>query len=1120
MKRKRLALLVVLMALCLATVCGVLLAGCHGGEKVEYSVTVRDVDEITPIENVTVKWSGKKSASAVTGADGKAKVELPAATYDVTLFNLPEGKTYTPAEVTSSARGIRIVLEKAEITYSVTVNKPDNTPAENVKVTWMAEGKAAGTATTAADGKASTQLIYGNYEVTVSDLPAGCIYLGSKQVTGVAPDATFTLENGETTDYTVTVVSEGGLKFKKYTVTASYSDGRLAATAETDDEGQVTFKLPQEQNYTVKVENIPQGYSYTPATANDNNTSVTLTLKSKVINASLANKQTRYVIGDIFHDYTFTTPYEVDGEKLTYNISQLLKEKRAIIINFWGTNCGYCVQEMPAMQKVYEKYQGDVELLAISNYMGGDSANKIKDFHAQSGYTFPMFRDQDDFAIKFGLTSWPTTVVIDRYGAIARIEVGALTVESYWDKIINQYISDEYKQTFVPGSNSSSIIEDMAKPDITVGEGHYENVGNAINGEIPTGCSISWYGEPEESAEYTWPFILDAKAPDSEETVVLSPSNAGKDNTFSFIYADVTMTAGQVLAFDFWIQSEQGADRFYVLFDGKLIYTISGDSDGWQTCFVYVDLIDGVHQLALSFIKDSSRSDGFDNVFIKNVRFTNVDAINQDINMRRSAAYGAYANGKYANYAKVELKDGYYYVKRDELQGKQYAGNDNSPMLFANFTEVTNWNISKQNNLSIQNLISALDEDGEPAYDFNFTANGVNKDWREEIKDLVMLSGNSDLSGLLPVDDYLMQILKGLASHISGSSNPDEWLEFCCFFSHYGEGTPYGNPIIGLSDRTAIKAEKDIRYTVDLKKPLAPYPIKRYVFTPERSGVYQIQSFIPAKDAETYASQIWIYLDDIDSFFYYSGEDRINRNKVNEQNFDARVYLEAGKTYYFAVAFQMQQLGEFEFSITYKGESDKYLSTCASGNYDIVDGHLELAQRVEYVLGDDNYYHVNDKDGELIYMDFKYTTLGNTFNPLSTIINQSVFDPNPKDPENPEKFYKVFDFSQTLAYEYFKTDEDGNAVYNYKIVNPADYDKDPTHAGFYIDYTEVMQKYCDEAMKNDGLLPVDEQLVHIMRIYYTLRTDSIVDGVMPYFSLHEWLQFCWYNKTVDVNNPV
>lgn len=1132
---KKISLLFLTAIISVASLCAVVFSACgddnngnnqntDNNTKYDYSVTVLDEDEVTGVAGVTVKWSqaNSEAASAVTDANGKATSSIAGASYNVTLLNLPEGMTYTPATVTATARGITIVLEKSQVNYTATVKKSDSSPAAGVTVTWSANGTVAGTATTDDNGHAEKTLVYGNYTVTISDLPEGSVYVGSKQVTGAAPAAEFLLTAGQTTEYTVTVKSEGGLLFKDYALSAFIKDGDEAvANAVTDEEGKAKFSLSPDYTYEVYLQKLPEGYDEAYATLDKDNVSVNLILHSEVITTHQSDASKQYLVGDIIHDYEFVTPYEVEGKNLTYTFADLLnnQHKKAILLNFWGTNCSACMQEMPAMQQAYEIYSDDIEIIAVSNYMGGDSNSKIEAFRSDNNYTFPMFRDTHSFTSRFALSAWPTNVIIDRYGAIARIEEGALTSLSMWEKLLDQYVASDYTQTFVPGTerNDSTFIE-MAKPDIKVDDEHYVQVGQAINSvnSFTDGCSVTWFGEPEETAEFTWPFIL--KELDGQ--TILYPSNTNHDNTFSFIYADIEMPAGKAVTFDYWLQTEENNDRFYVFFDGKPVYTMSGENESWKTCYVYSDLIAGKHQLALCYYKDISRSAGFDSVYIKNLRFADLSELTEPIDMLRGAAYGAPEEGakSFLYYAPVEKKDdGYYHVKLDSLTGADYAGNDPSPMLLANFDTATNW--SKN---SITEFIYAIDEEtGEYFIDCTFELNGVKDDWRELLQSYANLASKSDIKGYIPVDEALKQLLTAFVKHISGDSYADEWLELCYFYSHYGSGSPKGNPIIGLTEDTAIEVNEGT-HTADLTRLIMPYPVTIYSFTPQRSGIFTIESLIPEKLGDIYAGQIWIYDDNssMDEPIYYSGNDRFYRTAENEYNFVSNVYLTQGHKYYLALALLMSERGTFDFRIQYSGQSIEILDTCTSSDYQIVDNHLELRYAVEYAKDEDGYYHVLNSDGSLgsfIYVDFKYPSFGNINSPLSQVINQYIVDPL----DYTKKLYKVFDYTQTIAYVTTGGTED-NPVYDYAVCNPAIYDEE--NAADYIDYTDIMQAYCEKALSNtgkeEGFLKATDELVKILTMYHFLRTDSIVNGVKPYVIENEWLRFCWYYRTVDAENPV
>jgi thiol-disulfide isomerase/thioredoxin len=92
------------------------------------------------------------------------------------------------------------------------------------------------------------------------------------------------------------------------------------------------------------------------------------------------------------------------------------------VINFWGIWCGWCVQELPEYQKLYEKYASDpdVEILTIDNDANPDD---VKPWMAQKKYAFPVLID-DGYVNKVGLHSFPTTWFVDMQGRKVYEKVG------------------------------------------------------------------------------------------------------------------------------------------------------------------------------------------------------------------------------------------------------------------------------------------------------------------------------------------------------------------------------------------------------------------------------------------------------------------------------------------------------------------------------------------------------------------------------------------------------------------------------------------------------------------------------------------------------------------------
>lgn len=1101
-----------------------LFAACAGGgDKADYSVTVLSPDE-TPLSGITVSWmTGNAAAgSAQTDAEGKASASLVVGTYTVSLAGYGEELDYTSVSVSSAMRDVELQLSVKKINYTVTVTDKDGALAANVSVNWSKDGRIAGTATTGADGKAEKELDYGEYSVTLSALPDGNIYDGAKTVDGKNPEAQFSLKSGETVVYSVTVRSEGGLLFKDQSLFVDKGETQITSGWTDEETGVFTFKAVPD-NYTVTAAYLQDGYSCEPLTLTADKTEGELILYSEVI-ASQPVSGLTYVMGDIFHNYSFTTPYEINGKAWSGTVAEILQKKEVLIINNWGTQCSWCVKEMPAMQEAYEKYSDKIEIVAVSNYQGGDSDQVVAKFYADNGYAFPMMRDVNGFVEKFGIKAHPTTVVIDRYGAVARIEAGAITSFEAWERLLLKYIGADYVQTFVPGEKESpSINTEMAKPDVELEDDHYEKLAETMNGE---GADIDWFGETDY--EYAWPFLIGTVEGVSPDEAVMYSSNAGKANSMSIIYATVNIEAGKVFTFDYYADTED-YDVFYIIWDGKIIKEIYGNSGGWQTCYLYADLISGRHNLSMTYMKDYDGNDGKDNVYLRNVRYLDVEDIAGSVDMLRCAAYGTPAAGEatFPYYAETERKsDGYYHVKLDSLESKRYAGNDESPLLLANLLGVTAW----FNTMSINELVLGIDENtNEYLIDCTFTVNGEERDYRGDFVEYLRAASASDVEGFVPVDGFLHDLLVALTEKVSAaldeSYHPDAWLEICYFYSHYGAGSPVGDPVLGLMKRSAIPVTEGTHDTGDyLTRNMYPFPTVKYTFTPTADAVYKIESLIP--EGSKYLAQAWLYDDETnpDDALAYSGDTRIVRDGVNEQNFEIYRYMKAGEKYYIEVAFLSADSGKLDFKISNAGQSVTVTTQCSDDVYDMVldefgniTDQIVLAGAVDVSLEKDGYYHAKNPDGtvgDYIYLDVINVVSGALGNiPLARLID--VYESDPKDYSKLD--YKIFDFRYCIVY-YINTDADGNetADYNPKVdLTEADAEK-------YKDCTEILRKYIESAPTEGeykGLVKVNRELVDILTTFIELRVNGVYEDKIESALENEWLRFCFYDRTYNENNP-
>ena len=89
---------------------------------------------------------------------------------------------------------------------------------------------------------------------------------------------------------------------------------------------------------------------------------------------------------------------------------------QVILVDFWATWCGPCIQELPHIQKVHEKYQDQgLGVLAIST---DRQKSKVPPFVEKNGYTFPVLLADGKVETAYQVRGIPVVYLIDRTGVI------------------------------------------------------------------------------------------------------------------------------------------------------------------------------------------------------------------------------------------------------------------------------------------------------------------------------------------------------------------------------------------------------------------------------------------------------------------------------------------------------------------------------------------------------------------------------------------------------------------------------------------------------------------------------------------------------------------------------
>lgn len=126
-----------------------------------------------------------------------------------------------------------------------------------------------------------------------------------------------------------------------------------------------------------------------------------------------------------------------DASGKTYTLDDF--KGKPVVINFWASWCPPCKSEMPNFQEVYSEVGDEVQFLMVSLVDGSKETKETADqFIEENKYTFPVYYDENNTsAINYGISSIPTTILIDEDGNVVDKYIGALS-KSYLEALLQK----------------------------------------------------------------------------------------------------------------------------------------------------------------------------------------------------------------------------------------------------------------------------------------------------------------------------------------------------------------------------------------------------------------------------------------------------------------------------------------------------------------------------------------------------------------------------------------------------------------------------------------------------------------------------------------------------------
>ncbi len=99
--------------------------------------------------------------------------------------------------------------------------------------------------------------------------------------------------------------------------------------------------------------------------------------------------------------------------------SEQLKGKPTMI-NFWFTKCAPCIDEIPILNKLAEKYKNDFNFIAITYEKNED----VKEFLKKHSFNFKHLVNAEKFTDFLGIKAYPRNLFLDRNGVLKYVKGG------------------------------------------------------------------------------------------------------------------------------------------------------------------------------------------------------------------------------------------------------------------------------------------------------------------------------------------------------------------------------------------------------------------------------------------------------------------------------------------------------------------------------------------------------------------------------------------------------------------------------------------------------------------------------------------------------------------------
>ncbi len=116
----------------------------------------------------------------------------------------------------------------------------------------------------------------------------------------------------------------------------------------------------------------------------------------------------------------FALPLIAKGGAPGADVTLAQHRGKVVVVDFWATWCGPCIRAMPKLESLSRRYTGQLEIITVNL----DDAAKARSMFDEGGYRMTLVADDGQVSTRYGVSTIPHSVVIDRDGIVRTVYRG------------------------------------------------------------------------------------------------------------------------------------------------------------------------------------------------------------------------------------------------------------------------------------------------------------------------------------------------------------------------------------------------------------------------------------------------------------------------------------------------------------------------------------------------------------------------------------------------------------------------------------------------------------------------------------------------------------------------